>query len=109
MSQITRRQMLSGSIAIAAVGAARPAMADAPAPFAIDEVVDSGHRFFGALSRGLAEVVQEAGRRWVCQTATFSARRLRRPLSAAFVTAKGRCIPKRGRCADLLARTFARL
>ena len=64
MSQITRRQMLSGSIAIAAVGDARPAMADAPAPFAIDEVVDSGHRFFGALSRGLAEVVQEAGRRW---------------------------------------------
>ena len=41
-----------------------PASADAPAPFGLNEVVDSGHKFFGALSRGLAEAVQEAARRW---------------------------------------------
>ena len=45
-------------------GARDPARADAPPPFQLDEIVDSGHRFFGAVSRGLAEVVQEAGRRW---------------------------------------------
>ena len=33
-------------------------------PIQPDEVVESGHKFFGALSRGLAELVQEAGRRW---------------------------------------------
>ena len=43
---------------------AQPARADAPPPFSLDEIVDSGHRFFGAVSRGLAEGVQEAGRRW---------------------------------------------
>jgi hypothetical protein len=43
---------------------ATPALADAPAPFSINEIVDDGHRFFGALSHGLAEVVQEAASRW---------------------------------------------
>jgi hypothetical protein len=32
--------------------------------FAPDEIVDRGHKFFGAVSRGLAQSVQEAGRRW---------------------------------------------
>jgi hypothetical protein len=48
---------------------ARTAQADAPADavpeaFPVDEIVDDGHRFFGAVSRGVADVVQEAGRRW---------------------------------------------
>jgi hypothetical protein len=40
------------------------ALADTPPPFSTDQLVDSGHKFFGALSRGLAEAVQEAGKRW---------------------------------------------
>ncbi len=41
-----------------------PARADAPQPFAPGEVMNSGHRFFGSVSRGLASVVEEASRRW---------------------------------------------
>jgi hypothetical protein len=64
MSSLTRRELLGGAVAASAIALSRPALADTPAPFSLDEVVDSGHRFFGAVSRGLAEVVQEAGRRW---------------------------------------------
>lgn len=64
MSNLTRRDVLAGAFALAVGGVAEPALADAPPQFTLDEVVDSGHRFFGALSRGLAEAVQEAGRRW---------------------------------------------
>ena len=35
-----------------------------PATFSPEEIVDKGHQFFGGLSRGLAEAVQEAARRW---------------------------------------------
>ena len=65
MPNITRRQVLSGGAAgLAALAIVGPAQADSPPPFSTDEVVDSGHRFFGAISRGLAEAVEEAGRRW---------------------------------------------
>src|SRR5271163_5358291 len=64
MSNFTRRGLLGVGAGLAAMVWARPVLADAPAPFALDEVIDSGHRFFGALSRGLAEAVQEAVRRW---------------------------------------------
>ena len=64
MSTITRRDWLGGALAVGAFAFTRPALADAPANYSLDEVVDSGHHFFGAVSRGLAEVVQEAGRRW---------------------------------------------
>ena len=70
MPNFTRRDLLGVGAGLAVMAWTRPVLADAPAPFALDEVVDSGHRFFGALSRGLAEVVQEAVRRWVCPTAT---------------------------------------
>jgi hypothetical protein len=62
-----------GFVGLAIVGGvavlARAARADvppdaAPEAFPVDEIVDDGHRFFGTLSRGLADVVQEAGRRW---------------------------------------------
>src|SRR5689334_4273082 len=48
---------------------ARPAVAqdrrDAdPNTFTTTELVDSGHHFFGTVSRGLALTVQEAVRRW---------------------------------------------
>jgi hypothetical protein len=66
MPKVTRRDILAGGALaalghIAMTGAAR---ADAPPAFSTNELVDSGHRFFGAVSRGLAEAVQEAGRRW---------------------------------------------
>jgi len=35
-----------------------------PDTFQSDELVESGHRFFGTISRGLALAVQEATRRW---------------------------------------------
>jgi len=35
-----------------------------PNAFTANELVDSGHRFFGTVSRGLALAVQEAVRRW---------------------------------------------
>ena len=64
MSQVTRRTLIVGGAALSADLLISQARADAPAQFSPDEVVESGHKFFGALSRGLAEVVQEAGRRW---------------------------------------------
>lgn len=67
MSGLNRRQWLAQASCAAALGAARPALAansEAPAPFALDDIVENGHRFFGAISRGLAEIIQEAGKRW---------------------------------------------
>jgi hypothetical protein len=64
MSNFTRRDLLGVGAWLAAMAWARPVSADEPAPFALDEVVDSGHHFFGALSRGFAEAVQEAVRQW---------------------------------------------
>jgi hypothetical protein len=63
MRKMTRRELLT----IAATGAvafAAPAKADAPEQFSPDEIVDNGNRFFGSVSRGLADGVQEAARRW---------------------------------------------
>jgi hypothetical protein len=61
--ELTRRGFMRLA-AMCAASLATPARADAPATFTVDEVVDDGHRFFGTLSRGLAEAIQEAGRRW---------------------------------------------
>ena len=63
MANVTRREVLAIA-AISAFALATPALADAPAPFSVNEIVDDGHRFFGTLSHGLAEVVQEAASRW---------------------------------------------
>jgi hypothetical protein len=64
MSNLSRREILGALAALAAANLARPAFADSPPPFSFDEIIDSGHHFFGAISRGLAEAVQEAVRRW---------------------------------------------
>ncbi len=63
---MTRRQMLAGSVAapFSSVFTASTRADTPPDSFSPEEVVDSGHRFFGDISRGLAEVVQEACRRW---------------------------------------------
>lgn len=50
--------------------ASMPAQAQArrpagdPGTFRLEELVDSGHRFFGTISRGLAMTVKEAVKRW---------------------------------------------
>ena len=44
--------------------AARAATEQQPDQFSGDEVVRAGHHFFGTVSRGLAEVVENATRRW---------------------------------------------
>jgi hypothetical protein len=65
MTDIARRVFcLGGVAAVAGAFATRVAFADSPQAYTPDQLVDSGHRFFGALSRGLAETVQEAVRRW---------------------------------------------
>ena len=63
MANVTRREVLAIA-ATSAFALATPALADAPVPFSVNEIVDDGHRFFGALSHGLADVVQEAASRW---------------------------------------------
>ena len=64
MSTITRRDLLGARPRRRALRAVPPGAGRRAGQFSLDEVIDSGHRFFGAVSRGLAEVVQEAGRRW---------------------------------------------
>jgi hypothetical protein len=69
----TRREMtvmLAAFAAAVPVIRAKSALADTPAPsgrpaeFSPSEIIDSGHRFFGSISRGLAEVVEAATKRW---------------------------------------------
>jgi len=67
---LTKREALLALAGFVAGTAAAPAAALAQArrrsgdTFRPQEVVDSGHRFFGTVSRGLASVVEEATRRW---------------------------------------------
>jgi hypothetical protein len=63
MTMVTRRQLLAAAAA-APFSFASGARADVPERFSAEEIVDNGHRFFGSVARGLAEVVQEAARRW---------------------------------------------
>ena len=64
-----RRDFLRGIAACAATAAA-PASAlaygqeERPIVYTSNDVVMSGHRFFGSVSRGLAEIVETATRRW---------------------------------------------
>src|SRR5437660_3647376 len=45
-----------------------PNPAQQPGPgsahYSSNEVIDAGHRFFGSVSRGLAQIVEKAGRQW---------------------------------------------
>ena len=58
--------LLAASILSAAGPAvARPAGDDGdPGAFRPGEIVESGHKFFGSVSRGLGKAVEEATRRW---------------------------------------------
>ncbi|MGH6868618.1 MAG: EipA family protein, partial [Methylocella sp.] len=72
-TMLTRREM---TLTLAALATAFPvfrasaAVADAGAPngrpgeFSSDEIIANGHRFFGSVSRGLAEIVEAATKRW---------------------------------------------
>ncbi len=71
MHAYSRREIALKLALIAAAGAAigKPHAALAtteqqPSQFDGDEVIRAGHHFFGTISRGLAEVVEAATRRW---------------------------------------------
>jgi hypothetical protein len=50
---------------VAASAALAPVRAEErPIPYSDNELIESGHHFFGSLSRGLAEAIQSATKRW---------------------------------------------
>ena len=71
MTDLSRRQLVSG-LGAASLGAASlggltaPAAAQSgrPKKFETRDLVNSGHQFFGTISRGLAQAVEAAGRRF---------------------------------------------
>ena len=67
MATHSRRQMIGGFGAAAMTGLAAPALAQTtqrPQRFQTSQLIDSGHQFFGTISRGLAQVVEAAVKRW---------------------------------------------
>ena len=66
----TRRNLITGGLAVAGAsltGAPLPALAQNyknQQSFSQNELVGSGHKFFGNVSRGLALTIEEAVRRW---------------------------------------------
>jgi hypothetical protein len=66
----TRRSLIKGGLAVAGTGLtglAGPAFAqnyNEQRSFSQNELVSSGHKFFGNVSRGLALTIEEAVRRW---------------------------------------------
>ena len=62
-----RNLLMQGACALAVTAVARsPALAQSEAPrsFSTDELLNSGHHFFGTISRGLAQALEEATRRF---------------------------------------------
>jgi hypothetical protein len=66
MTHLSRRQLVSGLGAASLGGLSSPAEAQSgrPKKFETRDLINSGHQFFGTISRGLAQVVEAAGRRW---------------------------------------------
>ena len=66
MTHLSRRQLVSGLGAASLGGLSVPAVAQSgrPKKFESRELIESGHQFFGTISRGLAQAVEAAGRRW---------------------------------------------
>jgi hypothetical protein len=68
--QVSRRTLLRNGASSALTLAAGEAFGRAPPPeerpeaYSDNEVIANGHRFFGSISRGLAEGVESATRRW---------------------------------------------
>jgi hypothetical protein len=59
-----------------------------PNQYSSNEIVDTGHRFFGTVARGLAQIVEKAGANGGCPTATSWARRPAAPWSPGCATAR---------------------
>jgi hypothetical protein len=59
-----RAVLRSFVLAIALMAPAGQAGAQQPAQYSGQELVNSGHRFFGSVSRGLAQVVERAVSKW---------------------------------------------
>lgn len=59
----SRRDVVAALAACLTAPAAR-AQDARPRSFSNNEIVDTGHKFFGSISRTLAELVQEAASRW---------------------------------------------
>ncbi len=67
MKNLSRRGAVRGMGAglLAALGGSRAAQAqERPIPYTDNELIENGHRFFGTLSRDLAEAIQSATKRW---------------------------------------------
>lgn len=64
--EVTRQilALATGLSGLAATAAFAPARAERPEEFQSDEVVANGHRFFGSISRGLAEAIERATQQW---------------------------------------------
>ncbi len=63
---VTRRDLIAGSAGLA-LSAAVPGAASArqaPESFSDNEIVNSGHRFFGSVSRGLAQGIEKVTQKW---------------------------------------------
>ena len=67
----SRRQIVTGLAASVLAAAPLVSLASTiatanqrPQRFSSDQLLDSGHKFFGTISRGLAQVVEEASKRW---------------------------------------------
>ena len=56
--------LLAGAALLVLPGRSTGAQEQRPDTFSPNEIVSSGHKFFGTISRGLASVVEEATRRW---------------------------------------------
>jgi hypothetical protein len=66
-SAASRRDALrlaAASLAAVATPALARLSSDRPETYSTGEIVDNGHRFFGSLSRGLAEGIEKATRQW---------------------------------------------
>jgi hypothetical protein len=67
MNEMSRRRALLGLLATGSSAIptfARAAVEAAPPPYSEQELIDSGNNFFGTISRGLGEAVEEATKRW---------------------------------------------
>src|SRR5258708_18258423 len=45
-------------------GGPPPPGSPAPNQYSPNEIIDTGHRFFGTVARGLAQIVEKAGSQW---------------------------------------------
>ncbi|WP_425332557.1 DUF1134 domain-containing protein [Candidatus Rhodoblastus alkanivorans] len=62
---VSRRAACGLFAALACAAKISPAAADGrPIPYSDNDLIESGHHFFGTLSRDLAEAIQSATRRW---------------------------------------------